>query len=278
VASLKEIVIGVLSNAIFLFLCSAAGWLRTRFSSDSTRYSPASGRIVLISLFFLWIVLNMLILLKLPKLAPYTFVLTAIGVGSLLFSELDRFWKVGIVKADPTITQGLSYEKSLNLCANGLEFLGIGAGKLTTASTFEAAMRRCHRPDRPIRFLLARANSKTLEDAAKRKGLAPSAYGATVNKSLQILRELKIEKSLNIEVRMYSEKEDPVFRLMFINDSLCLVSYHVFGEGDGSQLPQLHLNRSSSVRDTQLFYRCFREYFEKLWDRSKEWDFNITPK
>jgi hypothetical protein len=62
---------------------------------------------------------------------------------------------------------------------------------------------------------------------------------------------------------------------MFIDRQLCLCSYNVFGEGDGSQLPQLHLAKAAlSARDTTTLYYPFDLYFSWLWNLSESWDFH----
>jgi hypothetical protein len=58
---------------------------------------------------------------------------------------------------------------------------------------------------------------------------------------------------------------------MFIDDALCLVSYNVYGQGDGSQFPQLHVMSRSEV--TRSFYYAFQNYYEQLWKSAEEWNF-----
>jgi hypothetical protein len=81
---------------------------------------------------------------------------------------------------------------------------------------------------------------------------------------------------MNIEVRFYpsaTNRDLPIFRLMFINNLICLVSYNVLGEGDGSQLPQIHLYRPDQDRDIKSFYYPFRLLFDRLWEESAIWNF-----
>jgi len=124
-------------------------------------------------------------------------------------------------------------------------FLGTGAAKLTREDEFENAIRRC-RPEQPIRFLLCKPTYDFLIEAARRFGVDRDEYKTIVTNSLRKIAELK-EKYKNIEVRFYSQFQ--VFRLMFIDDSICLVSYNVMGEGDGSQLPQLHILKHHPIRE-----------------------------
>ena len=63
---------------------------------------------------------------------------------------------------------------------------------------------------------------------------------------------------------------------MFIDDHMCLASYNVFGEGDGSQLPQLLVGKPArEQRETSSFYYAFWHYYETLWRQAveSEWDF-----
>ena len=60
---------------------------------------------------------------------------------------------------------------------------------------------------------------------------------------------------------------------MFIDDWLCLASHYVFGEGDGSEFPQLHVRRSAMERDVNSLYYPFEQYFDELWANAETWDF-----
>jgi hypothetical protein len=177
--------------------------------------------------------------------------------------------KVGVVDADISVDRGLDYVKALNLCKSTLEFLGTGASKLSKLSEFEGALVRC-RNDRPARFLLSKPDADVLERAAKRAGVDIEHYSHTVTESLRRIAKLVHGRGLNIEVRFYSRP--PVFRLMFIDRALCLVSYNYYGEGDGSQLPQLCLRRVKGGREVGSFYWAVEKYFDELWEDSDIWD------
>ena len=160
-----------------------------------------------------------------------------------MWKELNQFWQLGLVGAGRKIAAGLDYKQSLSLCSNSLGFLGIGASKLTREwKEFEGAIDRCHRPNRPIRLLLCDPGNEELIRMVRQAGRGPDEYQNTVKDSLRKIATLRIQREKNIKVRFY--KELPLFRLMFIDDSLCLASHYVFGEGDGSQLPQLHVRKT----------------------------------
>ena len=82
---------------------------------------------------------------------------------------------------------------------------------------------------------------------------------------------MRNEEQKNIRVRLY--KDFQAFRLMLINDSICLMSYYILGKGDGSNLPQLHIVKTASARDVDSLYYGFSAYFSKMWDDSQEWNF-----
>jgi hypothetical protein len=190
----------------------------------------------------------------------------------MLISELNQFWRIGLFGADSQITKGIDYIRALNMASNSLDFLGIGASKLTKeADPFEAAINRCDRPGRPIRFLLSSPENAALREIARKAGVNQSAYQKRVLESLRIIASFKTARAKNVEVRFY--KEIPAFRLMFIDDEICLASHYVLGKGDGSQLPQLHMVRSRPSTDVDSLYYGFHEYFENIWEHSDEWDF-----
>jgi hypothetical protein len=100
-------------------------------------------------------------------------------------------------------------------------FLGVGARKLTeNSSEFEAALKRCNRPNRPVRFLLCKPTSTLLSRAAQSAGEAVNAYEHRVLESLKVIAMLRKNRDWNIEVRFY-QIERPLFRLMFIDSWLC---------------------------------------------------------
>jgi hypothetical protein len=194
---------------------------------------------------------------------------------ALVWKELAQFWAVGLIGGDRHVGTGLNYDKALRLCTNSLDFLGVGAAKLTGSTQFDAAMQRCNRPNAPIRFLLVNPNDEVLRRAAEHKGVTPGEYKQRVEDSLRKLARLRMEKHYNIEIRFYTDFTEPLFRLMFLNGQLCLVSYHVFGEGDGSQLPQMYVKRFEDKRDTDSFYHPFKIYFDNLWTHSRAWDYQF---
>ncbi len=196
--------------------------------------------------------------------------LTSIAVAIYWWRALGQFWHVGLRGADRSILTGVDYNSALRLCRNYIDFLGVGASKLTHEPEFVSAVLRC-RQDVPIRFLLLSPSDDSLKAAAKRAGKAEGEYRDLVLSSLRILADLKARRNINLEVRFY--KEEPILRLMFIDRSICLLSYNNFGEGDGSQLPQLHVAKSPEARrEVESFYYPLELYFRRLWDSSEPWE------
>jgi hypothetical protein len=201
------------------------------------------------------------------------FLISSLIFGWLIFSELLFFWRMGFLGGDRFIEKGVDYKKSLAMCKNSLDFLGIGANKLISErDAFRDAIKRCNRDYRPIRFLLCPPDHPDLLDVARQAGRPEKEYQETVRNSLRELYKLKVDDARNIEVRFYAKL--PLFRLMFINDSFCLVSHYILAEGSGAQLSQLHIWRHLPFRrDKETLYYPFKKYFEALWGEATPWDY-----
>jgi hypothetical protein len=260
---------GVLSNAIFAVCC----WLAKRLSANLEKRAAFYRKALLLALAILWIGLDFFLYLHLqgPEFLAAS-VLSFLVAAFFAWKELNQFWRIGLIGADREISTGIDFKRSLDLCSNSLEFLGVGASKLTKeGDAFEKAMQRCHRSHTPIRFLLSSPNNPELEKIARQARRDPGEYQKAVRESLRIIAQQKIDRARNIEVRFYGRL--PLFRLMFIDGWLCLASHYVFGEGEGTDWPQLHVRRMPSERDVKSLYEPFRRYFQELWDEGTEWDF-----
>jgi FtsH-binding integral membrane protein len=76
------------------------------------------------------------------RLASY--VVGASLLSLVLRSIFKGFQELGIAAAFHSTQQGVGFEQSLQLAKTSLDFLGIGANKLTEkAEAFDAAMKRC---------------------------------------------------------------------------------------------------------------------------------------
>lgn len=266
----------IIGSTIVLIAARLILLARDKYSLSIARSDPRRPTYILNTILILGWVLNItfisiafLVDLKFWWLIPI-FSIWCLTVTIYVSRQRNRMHKLGIVGIDQEIRKGIDYKKALSLCRNTLNFLGIGARKLTTESEFENALRRC-KDTEPIKFLLCKPEHRQLEDAAARFGVERQEYRKRVIDSIRTIARLK-EKYPNIEVRFYQEFQ--WFRLMFIDDSICLFSYNLMGEGDGSQLPQLHLATKQGEREVHSFYHVFARYFNDLWEKSEDWDFH----
>jgi hypothetical protein len=238
-----------------------------------TQRHPQYRKYRLLAVASLFVILNLLSKRFLPQGFMVFVAITLVIMAWVVYRELNQFWQIGIVGADRETRKGLNYARALSMCTSSLEFLGIGASKLRAQQdAFQEAIDRCSRPDRPILFLLCRPDSEGLRSSARSASRAEDEFKNGVLDSLRTLAKLRNDRAKNIRVRLYTEF--PVFRLMFINDEVCLASHYFLGKGgDGSETPQLHIVRSSASRDIESLYYGFRSYFERIWESSEEWDF-----
>jgi len=268
--SIQSSLIGSAVYGAFFFVYSILkSWLSRRSFVNLTVFTV---------LLIVWYLLNTLTLFTLTS---HNFDRIIIIVASLLMFLLllllllvefgsQRF--VGIIGVDRQVKTGLSYDKALSLCKNRMSFLGLGASKLTRSSEFEPAILRCTH-ENPVRLLLLKPSDNRLIQAARRAKKDTTGYKRIVRNSLRIIKEMKDTRGVNIEVRFCNER--PIFRLMFIDDSICLVSYYALGEGDGSQLPQVHLLKNPFRRRTvNSFYYAFSTHFDRIWEKSDRWNFS----
>ena len=267
--SISNITAGLLVHAIYAAILVAIRVARRRLD----RASPVARQMVLALVVLVTLAGNIVLFYITGHLFPIFSSTLLLLAFSMLWFQLRQFWDVGLIGADRTIRGGLDYTRSLKMCKNSLSFLGVGARKLTEhASEFEAAMQRCHRANRPIRLLLCKPDNEILKTAAQNAKRPPDEYAHRVQESLRAIADYRNRRRWNIEVRFYDVPR-PLFRLMFIDGWLCLASHYVFGEGDGSEWPQLHVRRSAAERDVNSLYHPFEQYFDELWDNAEIWNF-----
>ena len=214
-----SILVNLISSVIFLLLMLGASKISRPLSQWLYRSRIYSNRILVLIVWTLWLLSNAIYgYYELPHFALFglaTFVL----VSLFIWRELNQFSNAGLIRLDHSVGEGLSYDHALRLCANQIEFLGIGAAKLTSSPEFEKAIERCNRPLVPMRFLLTKPGNPLLIEAAKQRDVNPSDYSKRVEDSLGKLARLKNDRGMNIEVRFYpstSARDLPLLRLMFI--------------------------------------------------------------
>lgn len=264
----SDLAVNLAAAAVWALAVAAAVRLR-RFAATRRPLYRVSFLLAASAVFVL---LNILIRDRYPPYADLFLAVSTTTLAAGWYFEIRQFWQLGIVGVGTDGTPRARYERALALCRDSLEFLGIGAGKLTAAGdAFTAAIDRCHRENRPIRFLLSSPRNSRLITIARQANRPKTEYQEAVRSSLRVLKHLKEQRGKNIEVRLYDDL--PVFRLMFVNGELCLASHYVMGEGDGSQLPDVYLRRQAGDRDVNSIYHGFRLYFDQLWERAEPWDF-----
>jgi len=268
---LKDILASAISTVIYTVLFFI--WRKT--SIRFNKKDPRINAILFYLLIFFWIASGIIIYYSVFFLDKPFFWLTishlVLSFLIILYFTLKwrQFRNVGIYGADLEIRNGIDYQKSLSFVNNKIKFLGIGGSKLTDQrDAFKKAIKNCVKED-SIKFLLCKPDHELLKEAAIRFEKPLRKYKDNVINSLRFISDLKkIYK--NIEVRFYNDFQ--IFRMMFIDDSICLLSYNVMGEGDGSQLPQIHVVRHPK-RDVNSLYFALEKYFDDLWEESEEWDF-----
>lgn len=266
-STVNSLTINVIASALF----AGAVYLAELFYARTSGRKPSFRRLRLLGFLISWLLVNAV---WFEFLSGWLLVLllTSIVLAVVVFRELNQFWQIGLVGADREVKLGIDYQAALKMCKHSLYFLGIGAAKLTqNQQAFRDAIGRCNRTA-PVKLLLSRPDAPDLERFARMAGKDKDSYQHTVRESLRFVAKLRSNEQKNVSVRFYLQV--PAFRLMFIDDAICLMSYYVMGKGDGSNLPQLHIIKTPGTQDNESLYFAFTEYFDKMWEDSKDWDFN----
>ena len=200
---------------------------------------------------------------------PYIF----IGITIVMIFSTVRVFRafntLGIIDAHDKTQDGIDFKASLKMARSSIDFLGIGADKLTSLKTFEETMKRCATEGNQVRFLLSPSGNPALERAAKRNGTDVGDYGRKVEESLRRIARIQKKGDLNIVVKQYAAERDKdlqQFRLMFIDNKYCLAGWTVWGEHVGKNNPQLILKRPTREAPQNSAYKAFHDYFEAIWD------------
>lgn len=190
-----------------------------------------------------------------------------VGFVLLVFWILRDVSRVGITNAFETTARGVSAEASMKEVKHTLAFLGIGAKKLTETAEFDAMLKRCKDAGGSLRFLLSNPENPALEEMAKQNNRNDLSYRSRVRESIREIFTRATASGVSFEVRLYDMKQRtslPQFRLMFIDDRLCIFSQLVWSAAEGLDNPQMILKRNRNSASSSL-YQGYLEYFEDLW-------------
>jgi len=191
-----------------------------------------------------------------------------IGFGLLVQWILRDLSRVGITNAFETTRQGVSAEASLKEVKGNLVFLGIGAKKLTEKPEFDEMLKRCQAANGHVKFLLSHPENEALEDLAKQNGHHDLSYRSRVKESIRDIHARAMAAGVNFEIRLYNLKQKialPHFRLMFIDERLCIFSQVFWNKSEGLDNPQLILRRNKDQAQSSL-YQGYYNYFDDLWE------------
>lgn len=186
----------------------------------------------------------------------------------LVFFVLSDLSKIGITNAFATTRQGVSAEDTLRLIERDLVFLGIGAKKLTQTDEFDNMLRRCAAADGSLKFLLSNPENAALEQMARTNGRDDLSYRSRVKESIREIFKRAPESGVKFEVRLYNLDQEialPHFRLVFIDNRLCVFSQLFWTTAEGLDNPQLVIRRNEGSAGTSL-YKGYRDYFDTLWN------------
>lgn len=267
---LDNILASVISSIIYAILF----FIWRKISIRLNKKDPRITTTIFYILISIWVISGILIYYYVIfQNKPFFWLIIHLILSFFIILYLILRWEqhrnVGIYGVDPTIKKGIDYRRSLSLVNNKIKFLGIGASKLTEQKIyFKNAIKNCVK-ENSVQLLLCKPDDKSLQEAEKRSEKPLDTYKNNVINSLRYISDLKRTYN-NIQVRFYNNFQ--IFRMMFIDDSICLLSYNVMGEGDGSQLPQIHIVKHPK-RDVNSLYYPLEIYFDDLWKVSKEWNF-----
>jgi hypothetical protein len=193
---------------------------------------------------------------------------TFVGFALLVQWILRDLSNVGIMNAFETTEQGVSAEASLKEVQRELTFLGIGASKLTATAEFDKMLARCRAANGKLRFLLSHPENTALEGLATQNRRHSFSYRSRVKESIREIFTRATAAGVDFEVRLYNLNQKialPHFRLVFIDDRLCIFSQVYWSDKEGLDNPQLILRRDKNKAGSSL-YQGYRDYFEDLWD------------
>jgi hypothetical protein len=263
----SEIATGLLSNLLWFILAALSGWALFWARRRLVWWFVGSTRKLLIFSLVLGGFLSVLVRLGLISLNGAAY---ALSIGSLALSYylLRRFQGLGIIDAFGSTEGGINFNASLKKPNHSFDFLGVGAHKLTSDGEFRLMVKRCARGGRPVRLLLSHPDNPVLKNVASRSGIDRDTYALRVRESLRLIAQLANREGFNIEVKFYRAESDAdyqQFRLVFIDDRICIMSYTIWDEKEGRSNPQLVLYAGKDQSSMKSLYYTFKDHFERTW-------------
>src|SRR3546814_2819341 len=113
-----------------------------------------------------------------------------------------------------------------------------------------------------VKFLLSSPQNPALEELARRNKRDDLSYRSRVKESIREIFKRATEAGVDFEVRLYHLNQEialPHFRLMFIDDRLCVFSQLLWSAGEGLDNPQLVLRRNEDSAGSSLS-KGYRDY------------------
>ncbi len=259
---------GIITNIVWIILAAGALWLffklRKRFFWFTVGAMKKAIALICVQYLILAGLLYWGYLENLPLLG-----ISLLMSLSIVVFVLGRYRSLGIVDAYSSTEKGLSYTASLKKPRHSFDFMGVGAHKLTSNLEFKEMVTRCASAGRPVKMLLSHPDNPVLRNVGSRAGIDRNTYATRVRESLKILGNLQVIEGFNIQVRFYkaeSKADFQQFRLAFIDDRECIMSYTIWDDNEGRSNPQLILNAGQRQASSNAVYYAFKDYFERLWD------------
>ncbi len=205
-------------------------------------------------------------------ITPWVAILVTVANIVLMQAVLDKLSSVGILNAFPKTSSGISAESSLERVKKSVDFLGIGAKKLTdNAEKFEDMLKRCKNSNGAVRFLLSDPENSALEEIASQNERDKSIYKLRVKEGIKEVFHQAQRIGVKFELRLYNLDQQfplPPFRLMFVDAKFCLFSYVKWNNKEGLDNPQLVL-RDGNRESRHSLYSAFHDYYESIWEKAK---------
>jgi len=266
---------GVVDGLIFLALATLVaiglGYLNriTFFARQSIRVRLSTTIVLLFAL------CGVAYWFGLPAL--WTIGILLVGMLLLVRYSLSDLSHVGILNVHSSTSKGVSAERSLKLVNKSIAFLGIGAKKLTETKEFDLALRRCKKAGGQVRFLLSDPQNEGLSRLAKGNERSSSSYKSRVRESISEIVHKAEVSGVSCAIKLYridNEISLPRFRLMFIDDRVCLFSNVIWNDREGLDNPQMILRHRDRNAEANL-YLFYRGIFEDLWNSADS--VQVTP-